>query len=103
MVFACVALQALLGVWTVVAATPLALGLAHQATALIVFGASLYLVHGSMSSIEMTASSGAAPAGARGSMAAPTGSESAPMTPFHGTSRTGAPPPDVTTASAPSR
>ncbi len=103
MVFAAVALQAALGVWTVVAGTPLALGLAHQAMALIVFGASLYLAHGSMSSIEITPSSSAGPSGARGSMTAATGSDSAPMTPFQGTRRTGAPSPAATTASAPPR
>jgi cytochrome c oxidase assembly protein subunit 15 len=103
MLFAAVAMQAVLGVWTVVAGTPLALGLAHQAMALIVFGASLYLAHGSMSSMAIASSSGAAPSGARGSMTPATGSDSAPMTPFHGTSLTGAPSPDATTASAPSR
>lgn len=103
MVFAAVAAQAALGVWTLVAATPLALGLAHQAMAILVFGAGLYLVHGSMTSIEITPPSGSGPSGARGSMAAATASESAPMTPFHGTSLTGAPSPDATTASAPPR
>ena len=36
----------LLGVWTVLAATPISLGLAHQAGALVVFGAALYAAHG---------------------------------------------------------
>ena len=101
--FAAIAVQAALGVWTVVAATPLALGLAHQAMALIVLGAAIFLAHGSMRSIEITPSSAAGPSGARGSIAAATGSDRAPMTPFHGTSLTGAPAPDVITASAPSR
>ncbi|MEM9014014.1 MAG: COX15/CtaA family protein [Pseudomonadota bacterium] len=46
MVLAAVFAQAALGVWTVVAATPLSLGLLHQLGALIVFGAALYLLHG---------------------------------------------------------
>ncbi len=103
MLFAVVLAQAALGIWTVVAGTPLALGLAHQAMALLVLSAALYLVHGSMTSIEMTASSGGSPLGERGLGAAGTGSDNAPMTPFQGTSLTGAPSPDVTTASAPSR
>lgn len=102
-VFAAVAMQGALGVWTVVAGTPLVLGLAHQAMAILVLGASVYLVHGSMMSIEMTPSSALSPSGLRGSMTAATGSDKAPKTPFQGTSLTGAPSPDVTTASAPSR
>ncbi len=46
--------QIVLGVWTVVAGTPIALGLAHQGGALLVLSAALYLAHGSMTSIEMT-------------------------------------------------
>jgi cytochrome c oxidase assembly protein subunit 15 len=103
MLFAVIVAQAGLGVWTVVAGTPLALGLAHQAMALIVLSSALYLVHGSMTSIEMTASSAGSPLGLRGLGAAGTGSDKAPITPFQGTSLTGAPAPDVTTASAPSR
>jgi cytochrome c oxidase assembly protein subunit 15 len=103
MLFAAISLQAALGVWTLVAGTPLALGLAHQAMALIVLGASLYLVHGSMTSIEMTPSSAGGPPGERGSIATATGRDRAPMTPFHGTRRIGAPSPPATTASAPSR
>lgn len=38
--------QMLLGVWTVLAVTPISLGLLHQGGALIVFGAALYLAHG---------------------------------------------------------
>ena len=38
--------QMLLGIWTVLAATPIALGLAHQGGALIVLAAALYAVHG---------------------------------------------------------
>ncbi len=48
MLFAAVSMQAALGVWTVVAAAPLALGLAHQAMAIVLLGAALFLVHGSM-------------------------------------------------------
>lgn len=103
MVFATVLAQAGLGVWTLVAGTPLALGLAHQAMAILVLVAALYLVHGSMTSIDMTSSAGGAPAGARGSVTAGKASDNAPMTPFQGTSLTGAPSPVVTTASAPSR
>ncbi len=43
-----VLMQGALGVWTVVAATPLELGLAHQAMAILVLTAALYLAHGSM-------------------------------------------------------
>lgn len=103
LLFAAVIAQATLGVWTVVAGTPLALGLAHQAMALLVLLAALYLVHGSTTSIEMTSSSSPSPLGVRGSGTVSKGRESAPMTPFQGTSRTGAPSPDVATASAPSR
>ena len=38
--------QMLLGIWTVVAATPISLGLLHQAGALVVFGAALYAAYG---------------------------------------------------------
>ncbi len=103
MLFAMVLAQAGLGIWTLIAGTPLALGLAHQAMAVLVLAAAIYLVHGSMTSIEMTSASGASPAGARGSGTAGTARDNAPMTPFQGTSLTGAPSPDVTTASAPSR
>ncbi len=102
-VFAAILLQAALGVWTIVAATPLSLGLAHQAMAIIVFSAAAYLVHGSMTSIEMTPSSAGSARGERGSIATGAGSDSAPMTPFNGTSLIGAPSPRATTASAPSR
>jgi cytochrome c oxidase assembly protein subunit 15 len=37
--------QMALGIWTVLAATPLSLGLLHQAGALVVFAAALYAVH----------------------------------------------------------
>jgi len=46
LVLAAVGLQIALGVWTVLAATPIALGLLHQAGALAVFAASLYAAHG---------------------------------------------------------
>lgn len=103
MVFSIVVMQAALGIWAVVSGTPLALGLAHQAMAIVLLFATVYLVHGSMRSIEITSSSTGSPPGLRGSMTAATGSDSAPMTPFHGTSLTGAPPPSVTMASAPPR
>lgn len=57
LVLAAVFLQIALGVWTVLAATPVALGLAHQGGALIVFAAALFLVHGCSRSIEMRLSS----------------------------------------------
>lgn len=38
--------QMLLGIWTVLAVTPISLGLAHQGGALIVFAAALYAAHG---------------------------------------------------------
>ncbi len=103
LLFFAVLMQGALGVWTVIAATPLALGLAHQAMAILVLSAALYLAHGSMRSIEITRSSAGLPAGARGSMAPERGKDKAPNTPFHGTSLMGAASPDATTASAPSR
>lgn len=103
MLFGVIHAQAGLGIWTVVSGTPMALGLAHQAMALVVLSAAVYLVHGSMTSIEITSSSSGSIFGERGLSAAGTRSDSALMTPFQGTSLTGAPAPDVTTASAPSR
>lgn len=41
-----VAIQVLLGVWTVIAGTPLGLGLLHQAGALALLAAALYAAHG---------------------------------------------------------
>ncbi len=46
LVLAAVGLQIVLGVWTVLAATPVALGLLHQAGALIVIASALYAAHG---------------------------------------------------------
>ena len=46
LVLAAVGLQVVLGIWTVLAATPISLGLAHQAGALVVFSAALYAAHG---------------------------------------------------------
>ncbi|WP_375205703.1 COX15/CtaA family protein [Hyphococcus sp.] len=46
LVLAAVGLQIVLGVWTVLAATPISLGLLHQAGALIVLAAALYAAHG---------------------------------------------------------
>jgi len=46
MLLATVGLQIALGIWTLLAATPIALGLAHQAGALGVFAAALYAAHG---------------------------------------------------------
>ncbi len=43
---AAVGFQMALGVWTVLAATPVSLGLLHQAGALTVFAAALYTAHG---------------------------------------------------------
>lgn len=57
---AAIILQISLGVWTVLAATPIALGLAHQAGALIVLVATLYNAHGCANSISMTCSKSAA-------------------------------------------
>ncbi len=54
---AAVFIQIALGVWTVIAATPIALGLAHQAGALIVLSAALFAAHGCWNSIERTPSS----------------------------------------------
>ncbi len=55
-----VVLQAALGIATVLAATPIALGLAHQAGALIVFAAALFAAHGCSNSMSMTRSSSTA-------------------------------------------
>lgn len=46
LVLTAVGLQIVIGIWTVLAATPVALGLAHQAGALLVFAAALYAAHG---------------------------------------------------------
>ncbi len=46
LVLAAVGFQIVLGVWTVLAATPISLGLAHQAGALLVFSAALFTAHG---------------------------------------------------------
>ncbi len=46
LVLAAVGLQIVLGVWTLLAATPISLGLLHQAGALGVFTAVLYAAHG---------------------------------------------------------
>ncbi len=46
LVLAAVGVQIVLGIWTVLAATPIALGLLHQAGALGVFAAALYAAHG---------------------------------------------------------
>ncbi len=45
-VLAAVLAQIALGIWTVLAATPIALGLLHQAGALMVLAAALYAAHG---------------------------------------------------------
>ncbi len=45
-ILAAVGVQVVLGVWTILAATPIALGLAHQAGALMVLAAALYAAHG---------------------------------------------------------
>lgn len=46
LVLAAVGLQIVLGIWTLLAATPIMLGLAHQAGALGVLSAALYAAHG---------------------------------------------------------
>ena len=46
MLLAMVGLQVALGIWTVVAATPISLGLLHQAGALTVLASALYAAHG---------------------------------------------------------
>ncbi|MEK7265116.1 MAG: COX15/CtaA family protein [Pseudomonadota bacterium] len=56
LLLAAIVLQICLGVWTVLAATPISLGLAHQAGALIVFGAALFSAHGCANSMSMTRS-----------------------------------------------
>lgn len=45
LVLAAIGLQIVLGIWTILAATPIALGLAHQAGALVVFAAALYAAY----------------------------------------------------------
>lgn len=44
-----IGLQIVLGIWTVLAATPIGLGLAHQAGAMLVFAGALYAAHGARS------------------------------------------------------
>ena len=46
LVLAAVGLQIVLGIWTLLAVTPISLGLLHQAGALGVFAAALYAAHG---------------------------------------------------------
>ncbi|MEX6633915.1 COX15/CtaA family protein [Hyphococcus lacteus] len=46
MLAAMIGLQIFLGIWTVLAATPIGLGLAHQAGAMLVFAGALYAAHG---------------------------------------------------------
>lgn len=46
LVLAAVGFQIVLGIWTLLAATPIALGLIHQAGALLVLTAALYAAHG---------------------------------------------------------
>lgn len=53
---AAIFIQVALGVWTVLSATPIALGLAHQAGALAALSAALYLAHGCLNSMSMTRS-----------------------------------------------
>lgn len=74
MLLAAVALQIVLGVWTVLAATPISLGLMHQAGALIVFSAALYAAHGFTNSMSMIGASSATGEGSRGSTFSPSGS-----------------------------
>ncbi|WDI30888.1 COX15/CtaA family protein [Hyphococcus flavus] len=45
LVLAAIGLQIVLGIWTILAATPISLGLLHQAGALGVFAAALYAAH----------------------------------------------------------
>ena len=52
-----VALQVALGIWTVLAATPLSLGLVHQATALALLASAIYCFHGSRTGISINDSS----------------------------------------------
>lgn len=73
LLLAAVLVQGALGVWTVLAATPIALGLAHQGGALIVFAAALHLAHGSLNSIDRMSSSSTIGLGARGSTVSPSG------------------------------
>ncbi len=62
--------QAALGVWTLVAVTPLALGLAHQFGALIVLSAAIYTAHGCGRS-NLSSGTAAAGRGVRGSTGVP--------------------------------
>lgn len=57
LVLAAVGAQICLGVWTLLAATPIGLGLAHQACALAVLLATLYAAHGLTTSMSITRSS----------------------------------------------
>jgi cytochrome c oxidase assembly protein subunit 15 len=54
LVLAAVALQIGLGIWTLLAATPLALGLGHQAGALIVLAVALYAAYSATRCTSMT-------------------------------------------------
>ena len=70
--------QASLGIWTVVSATPITLGLAHQGGALIVFAAALVAAHGNWryslnDGISIWSPASSIGAMFRGSTASPTG------------------------------
>ncbi|NNL89532.1 MAG: COX15/CtaA family protein [Marinicaulis sp.] len=52
LVLAAVGFQFVLGVWTLLAATPISLGLAHQAGALVVFAAAIYAAHGASATLD---------------------------------------------------
>ncbi len=54
LVLAAVGLQIVLGIWTLLAATPIALGLLHQAGALGVLAAALYAAHGTALTRQQT-------------------------------------------------
>lgn len=86
---AAIVAQMLLGIVTVISATPLWLGLLHQAGALCVLAAALYAAYSVTRLTSMTSSSSSAGAASvRASSPAPTDAPSASMTPLNGTSRT---------------
>ena len=88
-VLAAILAQMLLGIVTVISATPLWLGLLHQAGALCVFAAALYAAYSVTRLTLMTSSSSSSGAASvRASSPAPTASPSESMTPLNGTSRT---------------
>ncbi|MEQ1930846.1 MAG: COX15/CtaA family protein [Parvularculaceae bacterium] len=73
LLLAAIVAQAILGIATLLAATPIALGLAHQALALIVFACALYAAHSSVGAASFIAPASPGTGGANSGIASPGG------------------------------